>query len=73
MRLYWLIRLRSEERYLEALKAGGWSDDVLTGVSLQCEALRVKLALCPPLDRQDVIVMSASFLALASLGVILCL
>lgn len=72
-RLYWTLRLRHEERYLEALKCGGWPEHAITSVSMHCEALRVKLALAPPMDRQDVITVSASFLALCALGVILCL
>lgn len=73
MRAYYQWQLDSEEAYVRALRSEGWAEHELSELTKKCEALRVSVALTPPLDREDVIVLWACALCAVVLGVLLCL
>lgn len=69
-RLYLQWLLTSDERYHATLKREGWTDAELTALRLSCQSRRVQLALCAPIDRADVITVTASLVALVAMVLI---
>lgn len=68
MKRWWLqLELRSIENYMDLLHREGWTWFELQHFRRDAEALRVRIALIRPMDREDAIAVTAALMALAAL------
>lgn len=71
MKRWFLQReLASLEAYIRLLRREGWTWFELQHFRHEAEALRVRIASIRPMDREDVIVVTASIVSVVALAVI---
>lgn len=68
----WLLQreLASLERYINTLRREGWTWFELQHMRHEAAALRVRIASIRPMDREDVIVVTASIVSVVVLAVV---